>query len=71
MNITQLLNLISNAKSLPSNQFIQMVKQLVRNIDGGDGDLSISLLTNDNHLVFVNYIDDKFVGSRSKVMGIC
>jgi hypothetical protein len=43
-----------------------MLNQLVQNIDGGDGDYIISLLSLDKYLVFVEYRNNKLFRSTSK-----
>ena len=64
MILEQIIHFITVNPTL--NQFKNALNQLVQNIDGGDGDYRISLLSLDKHLVFVEYRNNKLVGSTSK-----
>ncbi len=64
MLLEQIIHFITSKPTL--NQFKNTLNQLVQNIDGGDGDYRISLLSLDKHLVFVEYRNNKLVGSTSK-----
>jgi hypothetical protein len=64
MLLEQIIHFITSKPTL--NQFRNALNQLVQNIDGGDGDYRISLLSSDKHLVFVEYRNNKLVGSTSK-----
>lgn len=66
MKLLPLLDFISRSKKLLANQFLQTVDSMVENIDGGDGDYCISLLTTDGHFVFVKFRNHLFSGSTSK-----
>jgi hypothetical protein len=64
MLLEQIIHFITSKPTL--NQFRNALNQFVQNIDGGDGDYMISLLSLDKHLVFVEYRNNKLVGSTSK-----
>jgi hypothetical protein len=64
MILEQIIHFITSNPTL--NQFKNALNQLVQNVDGGDGDYRISLLSLDKHLVFVEYRNNKLVGSTSK-----
>lgn len=64
MILSQIIQIITSKPTL--NQFKNTLNQLVQNIDGGDGDYIISLLSLDKHLVFVEYRNNRLVGSTSK-----
>jgi hypothetical protein len=64
MVLSQIIHFITSKPTL--NQFKNALNQFVQNIDGGDGDYMISLLSLDKHLVFVEYKNNKLIGSTSK-----
>lgn len=69
MTLDQAIQLISQSKSTPCSQFINTVNQFVQNIDGNHDDCTISLFTSDKHIMWVEFVDGGFMGSRSKYMG--
>ena len=64
MILEQIIHFITSNPTL--NQFKNALNQFIQNVDGGDGDYRISLLSLDKHLVFVEYRNNKLVGSTSK-----
>jgi hypothetical protein len=64
MVLSQIIHFITSKPTL--NQFKNALNQFVQNIDGGDVDYMISLLSLDKHLVFVEYKNNKLIGSTSK-----
>jgi hypothetical protein len=64
MLLEQIIHFITSHPTL--NQFKNALNQFIQNVDGGDGDYRISLLSSDKHLVFVEYRNNKLVGSTSK-----
>jgi hypothetical protein len=64
MLLEQIIHFITSHPTL--NQFKNTLNQFIQNVDGGDGDYRISLLSSDKHLVFVEYRNNKLVGSTSK-----
>jgi hypothetical protein len=69
MTLDQTIDLISQSKHTPCSQFIDMVNQLVQNIDGNLDDCVVALLTSDKHIMWVEFMDGGFTGSRSKYVG--
>ena len=69
MTLIQTIELINQSKHTPCSQFINMVNQLVQNIDGNHDDCVIALLTSDKHIMWVEFADGGFTGSRSKYVG--
>jgi hypothetical protein len=48
---------------------MDMVNQLVQNMDGNLDDCVVALFTIDKHIMWVEFVDGGFMGSRSKYIG--
>jgi hypothetical protein len=64
MLLSQILNTLKPKITL--KKFNSVLSQFIQNIDGGDGDYVISLLSQDKYLVFVEFKANKLIGSTSK-----
>ncbi len=64
MLLSQILNTLKPKITL--KKFNSILSQFIQNIDGGDGDYVISLLSQDKYLVFVEFKANKLIGSTSK-----
>jgi hypothetical protein len=64
MLLSQILNTLKPKITL--KKFNSVLSQFIQNIDGGDGDYVVSLLSQDKYLVFVEFKANKLIGSTSK-----
>jgi len=69
MTLTQIIHLIAMSKKVKLKQYRDNVKDMLVNIDGSDSECILSLFTSDKHLVYVEFVDSAFIGSRSKYVG--
>jgi hypothetical protein len=69
MTLEQAIQLISQSKFTPCSQFINAVNNSIQNIDGNLDDCVISLFTSDKYIMWVEFVDGGFMGSRSKYVG--
>lgn len=64
MLLPQILNTLKPKITL--KKFNSILSQFIQNIDGGDGDYVISLLSQDKYLVFVEFKANKLIRLTSK-----
>jgi len=69
MTLIQIIDLISQSKHTPCSQFINTVINSIQNIDGNLDDCVVALLTSDKYIMWVEFVNGVFMGSRSKYMG--
>lgn len=69
MTLDQIIHLISQSKHTPCSQFINTVINSIQNIDGNLDDCVVALFTSDKHIMWVEFTDGGFMGSRSKYVG--